>query len=379
LKLTCSQEALSRGLQVVGRGVGSASSSSLPVLSNILLASDDGRLRLSSTDLKIGITLWIPAMIFQDGAVTLPARLLTDFLNSLPNEQVDISVNTTSLLAQVKCSRFSTNIKGIDADEFPLIPTISDAPSATVSSGLLRDMIGQVVFAASTDTTRGPLQGVNVTFSGQTLTMAASDGFRMSLRTAQLPDPCKGDFSVLIPARTVGELGRVLPDEDGTSVAITVTPNRGQILFHLENLDFLATLQSEQFVNYKQFIPKSYKTRIITSTADLQKAVKIAGFFAKDSAGSLKLAIETGGEAGGTVTVSATTQDIGDAASVVDGVVEGEGLQIGFNSKYIADALNVMKSQQVALELVGPQQAGVLRPVSDVDFLHIIMPVSVPR
>ena len=124
MKLTCSQEALSRGLQVVGRGVGSASSSSLPVLSNILLASDDGRLRLSSTDLKIGITLWIPAMIFQDGAVTLPARLLTDFLNSLPNEQVDISVNTTSLLAHVKCSRFSTNIKGIDADEFPLIPTM---------------------------------------------------------------------------------------------------------------------------------------------------------------------------------------------------------------------------------------------------------------
>ncbi|HWE62451.1 MAG TPA: DNA polymerase III subunit beta [Chloroflexota bacterium] len=377
MKLTCSQEALSRGLQVVGRGVSNAAASTLPVLSNILLATDDGRLRLSSTDLKIGITLWIPAMIFQDGAITLPARLLTEFVNSLPNEQVDLSVSSGQV-ANVRCARFSANIRGIDADEFPLIPTISDAPSATIAAETLRGMINQVVFAASTDTTRGPLQGVYTTFSGATLTMTASDGYRLSVRNAQLSTPCEADFSVLIPARTVAELGRVLPD-DASEVAITVTPNRSQILFHLENLDFLATLLNDQFVNYKQFIPKEYKTRVVAHAADLQKAVKIASYFARDGSSLLKLAIEAPDDGGGTVTVSAATQDLGDNASVVDGVVEGAGLQVGFNSKYLSEALGAMNANQVALELLGPTHAGVLRPVDGADFLHIIMPVTVPR
>ena len=377
MKLSCPQETLSRGLQLVTRAVTASSATTLPVLSNVLLASDDGRLRLSATDLKIGVTAWIPAMIFEDGAMTLPARLLSEFVNSLPNEQVEIACPENQALATVRCSRFSANIRGIDADEFPLIPTIADEPSATIAAGVLRSMIGQVVFAASTDLGKGPLQGVFATFSGDTLTLTASDAYRLSVRGASLSSPAAADFSVLIPARTVAELGRVLPDGE-TPVAITVTPNRGQILFHLDNLDFLATLLNEQFVNYKQIIPKECKTRVVANTADLQKAVKIAGYFAREGASMLKLDIQTGSD-GGTITVSAQTQDIGDNDSVVDAVITGEGMQIGFNSKYVAEALNAMNSTQVALELTGPTHAGVLRPVDGADFLHVIMPVTVPR
>ncbi|MDB5059080.1 MAG: polymerase beta subunit [Chloroflexi bacterium] len=378
MKLSCTQETLSRGLQVVNRGVTSGAASTLPVLSNILIASDEGRLRLSATDLKIGVTHWIPAMIFEDGAITLPARLLTEFVNSLPQEPVELATVGEQSLTTLRCARYSANIRGIDADEFPLIPTISDEPSATVPAGLLRGMINQVVFAASSDTTRGPLQGVFTTFSGDSLTLTASDAYRLSVRSARLATAAAADFSVLIPARTVAELGRILPDDDSI-VAITVTPNRGQILFHMENTDFLATLLSEQFVNYKQIIPKEYKTRVVANTADLQKAVKIAGFFARDGSSLLKLNIETAGDGAGTITVSAETQDIGDNDSIVDAVVTGAGMQIGFNSKYVADALNAMNSSQVALELTGPTHAGVLRPVDGADFLHVIMPVTVPR
>jgi DNA polymerase III subunit beta len=378
MKLSCPQETLSRGLQLVNRAVTSGAASTLPVLSNILLATDDGRLRLSATDLKIGVTLWIPAMIFEDGAITLPARLLTEFVNSLPAEQVEIATTGAQTLTTLRCARYSANIRGIDADEFPLIPSISDEPSATVSAGVLRGMINHVVFAASTDTTRGPLQGVFTTFSGDTLTLTASDAYRLSVRNAKLSAPAVADFSVLIPARTVAELGRILPDDD-SNVSITVTPNRGQILFHLDNVDFLATLLSETFVNYKQIIPKEYKTRVVANTADLQKAVKIAGFFARDGSSLLRLNIQSSTDGAGTVTVSAETQDLGDNDSVVDAVVTGDGLQIGFNSKYVADALNVMNSSQVALELTGPTHAGVLRPVDGADFLHVIMPVTVPR
>jgi len=362
----------------VNRGVTSAAASTLPILSNILMASDEGRLRLSATDLKIGVTLWLPAMIYEDGAITLPARLLTEFVNSLPPDPVEIGIAGAQTLTTLRCARYSANIRGIDADEFPLIPTISDEASASVPAGLLRSMINQVVFAASTDTTRGPLQGVFCTFSGDTLTLVASDAYRLSLRTAKLSSPSAADFSVLVPGRSVAELGRILPDDD-SPVAITVTPNRGQILFHMENIDFLATLLNESFVPYKQIIPKEFKTRVVANTVDLQKAVKIAGFFARDGSSMLKLNIEPGHDGSGTVTVSAQAQDLGDNDSVVDAVVTGEGLSIGFNSKYVADALNVMNSAQVALELIGPAHAGLLRPVDGAEFLHVIMPVSVPR
>ncbi len=378
MKLSCSQEALSRGLQVVNRGVSTAAASSLPVLSNVLVATDDGRLRLSATDLKVGITLWIPAMIFEDGAVTLPSRLLTEFINSLPNDQVEVTTPESPTVARIRSARFSANIRGIDADEFPLIPNIADEPAAVIGASVLRGMINQVVFAASTDSTRGPLTGIYTTFAGENVTMTSSDAYRLSVRSAGLAKPCGADFSVLIPAKTVAELGRVLPDDD-SSVAITVTPNRGQILFHMENVDFLATLQSEQFVNYKQIIPKEYKTRVVANTADLLKAVKIAGFFARDGSSLLRLAIDAGEGGAGTVSVSAETQDVGDNDSVVDGVVEGDSIKIGFNSKYVADALAAMNSTQAAIELLGPTQAGVLRPVDGADFLHVIMPVTVPR
>ena len=317
-------------------------------------------------------------MVAEEGAVTLPARLVTEFVNSLPDEPVEVSSPANQTVCTLRCSRYSANIRGIDADEFPLIPTIADDVSATVSAGLLRGMISQVVFAASTDATRGPLQGVSTTFSGDTLTLTASDAYRLSVRTAKLSGPTAADFSVLIPARTVAELGRVLPDDDSL-VSIIVTPNHGQILFHMENTDFLATLLNEQFVTYKQIIPKEFKTRVVANTADLQKAVKIASFFARDGSSMLKLNIESNSNGNGTVTVSAETQDIGDNDSVVDAIVSGEGLKIGFNSKYVADALNVVNSPQVALELTGPTHAGVLRPVDGADFLHVIMPVTVPR
>jgi DNA polymerase-3 subunit beta len=222
------------------------------------------------------------------------------------------------------------------------------------------------------------LTGVYTTFSGDTLSMIASDAFRLSLRNSALDKPCLADFSVLIPARTVAELGRVLPSDESL-VDITVTPNRSQILFHMQNVDFLATLLSDQFVNYKQIIPKDYKTRVVANTADLQKAVRIASFFARDGSNLLKLSIDSEKGGSGTITVSAAAQDIGDSDSVVDAVVEGAGMQIGFNSKYIADALAVMDSDQVALELNSPTHAGVLRPVGGADFLHVIMPVTVPR
>lgn len=379
MKVSLQQEQLSRGLSIVGHGVASSARTTLPITSNILLATDDGRLRLSATDLEIGINLWLPAMIEEEGATTVPARLFTELVNSLPSGRVDLARTDEAHTTAVTCARVKANIRGMDADEFPLIPTVSEQPSAAVPADLLRNMIASVVFAAATDDARPIFTGVLATFAGNTLTFAAADGFRLSLRSATLAEPAAGDFSVIIPARTLSELGRILPDGD-ERVEVTVTPTRSQVLFHTGSLDLISRLIDGQYVNYRQIIPQKYAARAVVSVAEWSKATRIAGFFARDSNNIVRLSLDPGDDgAAGSLTIAATAADVGDNINQIDAVIEGEPITIAFNAKYIADVLGVISSGQVALELNGPAQPGVIRPLDGTDYLHVMMPMSVPR
>ena len=379
MKVSLPQDQLSRGLGIVGRGVASSARSTLPVTSNILLATDEHRLRLSATDLEIGINLWLPATIEEEGATTVPARLFTELVNSLPNARVDLAQTDEAHTTAVSCARVKANVRGIDPDEFPLIPTVSEQPSAAVPADLLKSMIGEVVFAAATDDTRPIFTGVLATFAGDTLTFAAADGFRLSVRSASLGQPTAGDFSVIIPARTLSELGRILPDGDEL-VEVTVTPNRSQVLFHTGTLDLISRLIEGQYVNYRQIIPQRYGTRAVVSTADWNKATRIAGFFARDSNNIVRLSLDPGEDgATGSLTIAANAADVGDNVNQIDAVIEGEALTVAFNVKYIGEVLNVIHSNQVALELLGPAQPGVVKPLDGTDYLHVMMPMSIPR
>ncbi len=379
MKLSLPQEQLSRGLSIVGRGVASSARSTLPITSNILLASDDGRLRLSATDLEIGINLWLPAMIEEDGSTTVPARLFTELVNSLPSDRVDLAQTDEAHTTAVTCARVKANIRGMDPDEFPLIPTVSEQPSAAIPADLLHGMINSVVFAAATDDARPVFTGVLATFAGDTLTFAAADGFRLSVRSATLAEAAAGDFSVIIPARTLAELGRILPDGE-EPVEVTVTPNRSQVLFHTGSLDLISRLIEGQYVNYRQIIPQKYVARAVVSTAAWNKATRIAGFFARDSNNIVRVSLDPGeGEESGSLTIAANAADVGDNVNQIDAAIEGEPLTVAFNAKYISDVLGVITSDQVALELNGPAQPGVVRPLDGTDFLHVMMPMSIPR
>ena len=379
MKVSVQQEQLSRGLGIVGRGVASSARSTLPITSNILLATDEGRLRLSATDLEIGINLWVPAMIEEEGSTTVPARLFTELINSLPNERVDLAQTDEAHTTAVACARIKANIRGLDPDEFPLIPTVSEQPSAAVPADLLRSMINCVVFAAATDDARPIFTGVLATFAGERLTFAAADGFRLSVRSASLAEPAAGDFSVIIPARTLSELGRILPEGD-EPVEVTVTPNRSQVLFHTGSLDLLSRLIEGQYVNYRQIIPQKYVSRAVVNTAEWKAATRIASFFARDSNNIVRLSLDPGeGEAVGTLTIAANAADVGDNVNQIDAVIEGEPLTVAFNARYISDVLNVITSGQVALELNGPAQPGVVKPLDGTDYLHVMMPMSIPR
>ena len=376
MRVSCLQENLAKGLSIVGRAV--ASRSTLPVLSNVMLATDNGRLKLSATNLELGINCWVGAKVEEDGATTVPARLLTDFVNSLPPEQIDLELAVRTQTLNARCARFEANIKGIDAQEFPIIPTAEDGEKAIrLEPEDLRQMIDQVAFAAATDESRPLLTGVLAHFEGNRLTLAAADGFRLSVRSAPLGREVDQPVEVIIPARALGELARISADQEDL-VEVIITPARNQILFHLTDVDVVSQLIEGKFPDYNQIIPSGFVTRTVLDASGFLKAARVSHLFARDAANIVRLEISPGDELmPGYLTLAATSAELGDNVGQVDAAIEGDPVEIAFNAKYLIDILSVVGSAQVALETTSASSPGVLRPVGDEDFIHVIMPMHI--
>lgn len=374
MKLSCLQENLARGLSIAGRAV--AARSTLPVLSNVLLATDGGQLKVSATNLEIGINSWVGARIDEEGAITVPARLLTDFVNSLPPERIDLELSVRTQTVHIRCARYEANIKGIDAQDFPIVPTAGEAERfARLEADALRQMIAQVVFAAATDESRPILTGVQVRFDADRLTMAAADGYRLSVRTIPLSEPVKEKVEVIIPARALAELARISGDHEAP-VEVVITPARNQVLFHAQDVDLVSQLIEGRFPDYQQIIPASHTTRTVLDTAAFLKATRVSHLFARDAANIVKVAIAPGQElTPGRLTLAATSTDLGDNVAELEAAVEGDTVEIAFNAKYMIDVLSVIDSAQVILETTSASSPGVLRPVGDDTFIHVIMPM----
>ena len=368
------QEQLQKGLGHVSRAV--ATKTSLPVLGNILLATDRGQLKLAATNLEVGITCWIDCAIEEEGAVTVPARILADTVGNLPNDGIKLDLDRRTLALQVRAARSKATIKGIDAEDFPAIPAVEGEPTATIAPDTLREMIGQVAFAAAGDESRPVLAGVHVRFEGDRLTLSAADGFRMAVRSGDLAGPAREDVSIIVPARAMNELSRVLGDAQ-EPVELLVTRGRNQLLCRAGNVEFLSRLIDGAFPDWRQIVPTGYNTRTVMGREQLLGATKLASYFARDNNDVVKLSIKPGeGEyAPGNLTISANAAEVGDNTSDIDAAVEGPESQIAFNVRYLSDVLSSLKTPQVALEMQGPSSAGVLRPVGKDDCTHVIMPM----
>jgi DNA polymerase-3 subunit beta len=368
VKLSVMQENLARGLSVVSRAV--SSRSSLPVLANVLLKTEDAGLKLTATNLEIGITYWVPGKIESDGATTVPARLLTDLVSSLPpGDRVDLELQPGDTL-HLKSGRFETNIKGIDAEEFPAIQAAGERPTTRIAQNVLRRALAEVTFAAASDEARPILTGVLARFEGDQLTLAAADNYRIAVRTIPVLDAVP-ETSVVIPARALNELARVLADVDDP-VEVVLAGARNQVLFHLEGVDLVSRLIDGQFPNYQQVLPQSHNTRAVLDREELLRAVRPAALIAHESANIVKLQIGGNGDPG--VTVSANAE-VGDHVGAVEAAVEGDGTTIAFNARYLADVLTNVDADQFALELNGPLSPGVFKPVGDDQYVHVVMPV----
>ena len=375
MKVSSLQENLSKGLGVVGRAV--PARSTLPQASHVLIATDEGRLKLVATDLMIAITCWIGAQVEEEGDITIPARLLTDFVQSLPNDKIELSVGARGRQLHVLCARNDATIAGMDAADFPPVPAVSDGLTLKLEPKALRRAIAQVQFAAATDDTRPVLTGIHTLAEGQELTLAAADGFRLAVFKLPLSQEVPERVEVIIPARAMREMERLIADEE-EPVEMAFNAARSQVLFRLKTVELVATLIQGTFPNYGQLIPQSYTTRATVDMHQFLQETRIASIFARDGAGIVRLQLEPGedGQAGKMV-VSARAEEIGDHRGEMDVKIEGEASKIAFNSRYLQDVLQVLDAEKVALETTSPSSPGVIRPLESDNYVHVVMPMFV--
>jgi DNA polymerase III subunit beta len=374
MKVTVLQENLARGLGIVSKAV--SPRSTLPVLANILIASDEGRLRLSATNLEMGITSWIPARIEEEGSTTVPARTFSDLVGTLPGDQVMLKLDTQTQTLNLRGGTSTNDIKCIDAQEFPPLPVPDFEGAVQINVGDFREMIHQVAFAASTDEARPVLMGVLLQVDKDKLTMAAADGFRLSVRKAVLASPSPVPVSAIVPAQALRELARVATDGE-EPIYMVLPKGRGQVVFRVKDVEVVSQLIDGTFPDYQQIIPRKYNQRTLVSTASLLKACKQAEIFAREGSNVARLNIKSsqGEMQPSEVEISATSEETGKNETIVEATVDGGGLLIAFNVKFLREALEVIRTPNVAIETSAPNAPGVVKPVGDDQFLHVIMPM----
>ncbi len=376
MKLSCLQENLSRGLNIVGRAV--ATRTTLPITQNVLIATDQSRLKLAATNLEMAISCWIGAKVEEEGATTVPARLLTEFVSTLPNDKIDMTLLPKSKTLELKCARFEARMSGVDARDFPPIPAVEDGIQTAIQAEALHQAIRQVVFAAASEESRPVLTGVDALFDGNQLTLAAADGFRLAVYKLTLDQPVNEKSEVIIPAKTLAELDRLMGDEK-EAITIHVNPKKSQILFRLSNIEIVSQLVQGNFPQYSQLIPQNNTSKAIIDVAQFLRAVRTASIFARDSSGIVRLmAVPSGSELNpGKLIVSARAEEVGDDVGEIDAAVTGTEAKIAFNGKYLLEVLSVLPQEKVALETTSSSSPGVIRPEGTDNYVHVVMPMFV--
>lgn len=370
------QENLAKALSTVGKAV--ESRPPLPVLANILFEATNSQLKLVATNLQMSVTMWIGANVEKTGAITLPAKTISDLINNLDAGRVDLSLDEASHTVLVRYGGTKANVKGIDADEFPPV-THSDESNIFISGRVLKEMINQTAFAAAKEDNRPILTGVYTLIEGDVITMAAADGYRLAVRYARLTEAYKERVELVIPAKTLSEVARLI-DNDDEEVGIALPGKRDIVTFNMSaaHVQISTQLLEGRFPDFRAIIPKSYVTSTVMYTDDLLRACKRAEIFARDNAFSGRMHVKPSSGPGepGAVFVMGKSAERGDNEGLVDASVEGEALEISFNISYLIEVLRVVNEERVVFQSNGAENPGVIRPENREDFVHVIMPMA---
>jgi len=341
-------------------------------LSHILLKAEGGSLRLVATNLEIALSTRVPARVETDGAIALPAKLLVELVGSLRPGPIEMRLNVRTKSMQFKSAPYEAQIKGLDAEDFPIIPRFPEVATARLTQAELLQTINEVAFAAATDGSRPILAGVGTRFSSGEVSMAASDGYRLAVRRGDVLLSEVAEMAVVVPARSLLELGRLLRPTDD-EVEIGFNPTNSQILFRIEESELVSRLIEGTYVNYGQVIPASHLTRVIVPRAELLEAVRVAALFARDVSNVVQLELFPGEDQ--PLVVSAVSGESGSNVGRLEATVEGPAARIRFNSRYMTEALASGHASEVAIELGGPLAPCVLRVVGDERSVHVLMPI----
>jgi len=388
MKFSCTQENLNQGLNIVSHIANK--NTSLPILSNVLIKAEKGILSLTTTNLEIGINCLVRGKIDKDGAYTLNSKLLYDYVSLLPSQKVDIELKDDIL--EIKAAQQEAKIKGNSADEFPLIPLVEKKnPYQCKISDLLK-AFAQVLFAVSASETRPEISGLYLNFNEGTLTLAATDSYRLAEKKIKLKEKAKSERDVILPARTAQELMRILSslnplaegaeEQPGESDLLNIYFEDNQVLFTFDNVELVSRIIEGQYPNYKQIIPSNYKIKSIINISDLIKAAKTASLFSRAGIYDINLEFKKGD-----MIVSSTNNQVGENKSKVESKVEGGDDKIVINFRYLLDGLQNMDSSFVIFEMTDSDNPCVLRPaeslgeekteaIASQDYLYIIMPIK---
>jgi len=366
MHLKCSQDNLLRAVQTVGRAI--SPRASMPILGNILVETTKNGAKMAATDLELGIEAYVSGTVTEGGAVTLPARILSDIVTNLPESPVEVVVTEGESKAVITSENVRFEILGLPATDFPLMPSGEGNVVVKFDAGLLRTMIRQTSFAVSTDETRPFLTGVYLVVEGEQGHLVATDGGRLAVRRAKMGGG-RGKVTAIVPSKTMAELVRVLGSVEGE---VSVASHDNQLIFSLPGMRFVSRLIAGQFPNYEQVIPKEFKQRITVGTERLLRGVRRASITAKDSANVVRLNASEG-----TLTISSNTPDVGKAQEDIEVRVEGDAIPVAFNAKFLMDALSNIDAPDVHFDLTGPLSPGALHPTDNSDYVYVLAPVRV--
>lgn len=377
MKIQCRQQDLKTGLSIVGRAV--PTRAAVPMVQNVLIEAQEGQLQLSATDLEIQIKTAVDAVVKDTGALAVPARLLTDVVNSFEGDSMEM--DTEDFVLRIGQARSQANINGADPGEFPPAHVMQEPVAVLMNSAEFRRYIERVAIAAASEDTSPVLTGVHLKIDSGNLVMAAADGFRLAVQRGNLAEDQENEISAVVPARTIAEVRRILAVSKAEQIKVNFSSEMGQVEFAPEagkGTRLVSQLLQGTFPSYEQLVPSEWTSRATFNRQEMLQCVKSAAIFARDGSSIVRMELEAKNDGTGVFNVSGMSEEVGDNCGRVDAsLLEGEGGRIAFNSRYLVDVLGALDSEQVEFEMNSGSSPGVFRIQGDDTYVQVVMPMSV--
>lgn len=374
MKFICLQENLNQGLNIARLVI--TKNTTLPIVNNFLFEVKDGQLIIIATNLEIGIKTIVRGKVEENGIITVPAVILSNFVAGLPNKKIFLETNRNNI--NIECEKFKSTLNGMGAEDFPLIPKTQQEQSINISADKFKIGLNQVVSAASSSEIRPELSGVFMRVLGKKIVLAATDSFRLAEKVIELDKDYNIEYSAILPSKTVNELIRIIDQESKTSegeIKVEVFKDQNQILFKIGATELTSRLIEAEFPDYPQIIPKSFVSKIVVNKQELLKNIKVAGIFSNSRVNDVKILVNNK-----TLQVKSNTPEVGENNSeftIIKSEGEASQEEIAYNYHYLLDGLSNIYSDELLMELNGSSDPTVLRPTNDPGYLYIMRPLKI--